>query len=115
MMGYISFHINRTERTGGAKMLTRAAADAFVFIHGGNFHSAVRAFIINHLDGSRRAMAGAIAATDAIAQHYAILLDPHGMTGMDGGLFLTGNGLDGTSGANLAAPCTFRPTIAALK
>ena len=115
MVHFISFHINRAERSGRAEVLAGAAANAFDLVHGRHLHRAVRAFVVHHRDGSRRAVAGAIATTDTIAKHNAILLDPHGMTNMDGGLFLTGDGLDGTGRADLAAPCAFGATVVALK
>ena len=56
-----------------------------------------------------------VAATDAVGEHYAIFLDPYGMTYMDVGFFLTGYGLDGTGGADLAATGAFGATVTALK
>ena len=114
-MYLIPLHINRAERSGRAEVLAGAAADAFVFVHGRHLHRSVRTFVVYHLDGSRRAVTGAVAAADAVGKHYAVLLDPYGMTDMDAGLFLTCDGLDGTSGTDLAATRTFRVTIAALK
>ena len=115
MMSYITFHINRAERSGRAEVLAGAAAYAFILVHGRHLHCAVRAFVVYHLDGSRRAMTGAVAAADAVGQHHAIVLDPHGMPHMDICLLLTGNGLDGTGRADLAATCAFGTAIAALK
>ena len=114
-MHFITFNINRAERSGGAEVLAGAAADAFVFVHGRHLHRSVRTFVVYHLDGSRRAMAGTVAAAHAVGEHYAIVFNPYGMTHMDAGLFLTCDGLDGTSGTDLAATRTFRATIAALK
>ena len=115
MMHLIPLHVNCTKRTGRAEVLAGTAADAFVFIDGWHFHCAVRAFVVYHLDGSRRAVARAVAAADAVGEHHAVILDPHGMSDMDVGLFLTGNGLDGTSGTHLAATRAFRAAVAALK
>ena len=115
MMYFVSFHINRTERSGRAEVLTSATAYALVLVHGRHLHRAVWTFVVYHLDGSRRAMAGAIAATDAVGQHNAVFLDPHSMTYMDAGLFLACDGLDGTSRADLAATGTFGTAVAALK
>ena len=114
-MHFISLDINRAERSGRAEVLASTTTDTFVFIHGGHFHRAVRAFVVNHLYGSHRAVAGAVAATYAIGQNHAVFLHPHGMTSMNGGLFLSRNGLDGTSGTDFAATCTFGSAVATLK
>ena len=114
-MYFVSFHINRTERSGRAEVLTSATAYALVLVHGRHLHLAFRAFIVYHLDGTSGAMTCAIAATDAVGQHHTVLLDPNGMTHVDAGLFLTGNGLDGTGRADLAAACAFGATVTALK
>ena len=115
MVHFISFHINRAERAGGAEVLAGTAADAAVLIHGGHFHRSVRTFVIHHLDGSCGAVAFTVAATDTVSQHDAILFNPHGVASMDGCLFLSRDGFDGTSGAYLAAARTFGTAIAALK
>ena len=115
VMHFVSFHMNRAERSGGAKVFAGTTADAFILVHGGYFHRAVRAFKVHHLDGSRRAMTGTVAARNAVSQDHAIVLNPHSMADMDGGLFLTKNRLDGTSWTNLAATCAFRTAIATLE
>ena len=115
MVHFISFHINRAERSGRAEVLAGAAADAFVFVHGRDLHRSVRTFVVYHLDGSRRAVTGAVAAADAVGEHHAVLLDPYGMTDMDAGLLFPCDGLDGTGRADLAATRAFGATVAALK
>ena len=115
MVHFVTLNINCAERSGRAEVLASATTDALVIVYSRYFHRTVWAFVINHLDGSRGAMASAVAATDTVGQNYTVFLNPHGMTGMDGGFFLTGYGLDGTSRAYLAAPCAFRTAIAALK
>lgn len=115
MMHLIPFHINCAERSGRAEVFAGAAADAFVLVHGRHLHRAVRAFVVYHLDGTRGAVAGAVAAADAVGEHHAVFLNPYGMTHMDTGLFLTCDGLDGTGRADLAASRAFRATVAALK
>ena len=114
-MHFIPFYINRAERTGRAEVLAGTTADALVLVHGRHLYCAVRAFVVYHLDGSRRAVTCAVAAADAIGQHHTIVLDPYGMTHMDVCLLLTGNGLNGTSRADLAAAGAFGATIAVLK
>ena len=115
MVHFIPFHINCAERSGRAEVLAGTAAYALVLVNSRNLHCAVRAFVVYHLDSSCRAVTCAVAAADAIGEHYAIFLDPNGVTHVDVGLFLTGNGLDGTGRADLAAAGAFGTAIAALK
>ena len=115
MVHFVSFHVNCAERSGRAEVLAGTAADAFVLVHGRHLHLAVRAFVVHHLDGTSGAMTCTVAATDAVGEHYAIFLDPYGVTHVDVGLFLTGNGLDGTGGADLAATGAFGATVTTLK
>ena len=115
MVVYITLHINRAERSGRAEVLASTAADTFVFIHGRHLHRAIRAFVVYHLDGSRRAVAGAVAAADTIGQHHTVFLDPYGVTGMLHGLLFQRDRLDGTGRTDLTAPRTFGPTVAAFK
>ena len=115
MVHFISFHVNCAERSGRAEVLAGTAADAFVLVHSRHLHLAVWSFIVHHLDGTSGAVACAVAATDAVGQHNAIVFDPYGVTHVDVGLFLTGNGHDGTGRADLAAACAFGATVAALK
>ena len=115
MVHFIPFHVNCAERAGRAEVLAGAAADAFVLVDGRHLYLAVRAFVVHHLDGTSGAVTCAIAATDTVGQHHAVLFDPYGVTHMDAGLFLTGNGLDGTGRADLAAAGAFRATVTALK
>ena len=115
MVHFVSFNVDGAERAGRAEVLAGTAADTFVLVHGRHLYSAAWTFVVYHLDGSSRAMACAVATTDVIGQHNAILLDPHGMTYMDASLFLSGNGLDGTGMADLAAAGAFGTAVAALK
>ena len=115
MVHFITFHVNRAKRSGGAEVLAGATADAFVLVNGRHLYLAIWAFIVYHLDGTSGAMTCTVAATDAVGEHYAIFLDPYGVTHVDVGLFLTGNGLDGTGGADLAATGAFGATVTALK
>ena len=114
-MHFVPFHINRAKRSGRAEVLAGTAADAFVFIHGGHLYRTVWTFVVHHLNGSCGAVAGAVATADAVGQYHAVLLDPNSMADMDGRFFLTGNGLDGTGRAYLAATCAFGTAVATLK
>ena len=115
MVHFISFHVNCAKRSGRAEVLAGTAAYAFVLVHSRHLYLAIWAFVIHHLDSSSGAMAGAVAAADTVGQHHAVILDPNGMTHVDVSLFLTGDGLDGTGRADLAATCAFGTAVAALK
>ncbi len=115
MMHLIPFHINRAKRSGRAEVLAGTAADAFVLVHGRHLHLAVRSFVVDHLNGTRRTVACAVAARHTVGQYHTVFLNPHGMSDMDVGLCLAGNGLDGTGGADLAATRAFGTAVAALK
>ena len=115
MVHFIPFHVNCAERVGRAEVLAGAAAYAFVLVHSRHLYLAIWAFVIHHLDSSSGAMAGAVAAADTVSQHHAVLFDPNGMSDMDVGLFLTGNGFDGTGRADLATACAFGATVTAFK
>jgi hypothetical protein len=115
MMHHIPFHVNCAKWSSGAEVFASTAADAFVFIHSRHFHRAIWTFVIYHLDGTSGAVAGTVTARNAIGKYNAILLHPHGMAGMDGGLFLSRDGLNGTRRTDLAASCTFGTAVAALK
>ena len=66
LMHFIPFDVYRTEWTSRAEVLAGTTADTLVLVYRRHFHLAVRAFKIHHLDGSRRAVAGAVAAADFI-------------------------------------------------
>ena len=114
-MCFIAFYINCAERAGRAEVLAGTAADAAVLVHSRHFHRAVWTFVVHHLDGSRRAVAFAVAAADAIGQHHAVFFHPDGVADMDACLFFSCDGFDGSSRTHLAASRTFRTTIAAFK
>ena len=115
MVHFVAFNIDGAERSGRAEVFAGATADAFVFVHGRHLHRTFRAFMVYHLDGSRGAVAFAVAAADAVGEHHTVLLDPHGMADMDGGFLFSRDGFDGTSGADFAASCAFGTAVAALK
>ena len=101
--------------SGRAEMLAGTTADAFGLVHCRNLYSPVRAFIIHHENGTRRAVARTITATDTFGQDHTILFDEHGMADMNVCLFLTVDVPDGSSGADFAATCTFRTAVTALE
>ena len=115
MMHLIPLHVNRAKRSGRAEVFAGTAADAFVLVHGRHFDGAVRAFVVDHHDGSCWAMAFTVAATDAIGQYDTVVFNPHGVTDMLHSLLFPCDGLDGTGRADLATTGAFRAAIAAFK
>lgn len=115
LMHFVTFHINRAKWPSRAEVLACTAANTAGFIDGGYLHGAVRTFVIDHLDGSRWAMSFAIAAADTVSQNHAVLFNPNSVANMDVRFFFSRDGLDGSSGADLTASCTFGTTVAALK
>ena len=110
-MHVVSLNINCAERSGRAEVLAGTAADALALVYGRH----LMAIIVNHQDGFCRAVSGTVAARYAIGEHNTVFLDPHRMTSMDGSLFFSRNGLDGSRRADLTALCTFRAAIASFK
>ena len=63
MVNLVSVYSDGAYRAGGAEILASSAADAFLFLDRGDHYSlAVFPDFLNHLDGSDRAVAGAVAA-----------------------------------------------------
>ena len=113
-MHFMSFHIDGREGTCGTEVFTGTAADATVLVDGGHQDGLSIVFVIHHLDGSCGTVAGAVAATDAIGEHYAVVFDPYGVADMDDGLLFFSDGFDSTGGTDLAAFGTFGTAIARL-
>ena len=81
---FVSFDIDRTERTRRAKVFARAAADAPLFVHNGDFRRIRRIGIgRNHRNGSRRTMASAVAAIHPVRKRHAVLFHPDGMADLN--------------------------------
>lgn len=114
-MHYIAFHIDGTERTCWAEMLTGTAPDALDLVDGRHHDGLAVMLVFNHLDGTSRAVSSTIAAADTIGEDDTVVFYPNGMTHMDVGLFFLGDGLDGSRGAYLAATGAFWTAIAAFE
>ena len=114
-MHFMPLDIDSREGTRRTDILTGSAADAGSIVDGGN-HGRLLAIGIqrHHLNGSRGTMAGTVAALHLISQHHAVLLDPHGVTYLDGRLLIFIDGLDSTSRADLRTARTLRTTMAPL-
>ena len=77
----MTFYIQGTERTGRAKILTRAATDTFLFIYDRNLEGVgVRGVGGNHLDSFRRTMALTVVAGLSVAQRNTVFLNPYGVS-----------------------------------
>ena len=63
MVNLVSVYSDGAYRAGGTEILASSATDAFLFLNRGDHDSlAVFPDFLNHLDGSDRAVAGAVAA-----------------------------------------------------
>ena len=84
-MPFVSFHIDGAERTGRAEVLTSAASDATLGVYNRYFYRfRVGSVRRHHADGVRGAMAGTVAALYSVGQGDAVLLNPYGVTYLDG-------------------------------
>jgi len=111
----VPFHINGAEGTCRTKVLACAASYAALGVDNRYLQFLLAAvFQINHLYGSRRTMALAIATRLTVAHGDAVLPDPHGMAYLHGGLLLACNGTYGTRRADVGAPDTFGAAISTL-
>ena len=108
-MHFMSFHVDGREGPGGAEVLAGTAADA-VEIVDSRYHDA--AFMTHHGNGAYRADRGAVAASVAVGQRDAVLLDPDGMTDLDGRFFGPADGADGSGGTDFLTSGAFRTAIA---
>lgn len=91
----MAFDIDGAEGTGGAEVLACTTADATFHVDDGYlaatiFHvtsalllgSGAFAFEGNHLDGTRGAVAFAVAAGDLVGEHDAVFAYPDGMANL---------------------------------
>ena len=97
----VAFHIDSREWTRRTNVFAVSASDAFLSIYGGYLMFGISRFY--HDDSAGRAMPLAIAATDAIAQHHAVVFDPHGMTNLNSGFVSRLVEMDSASGTHIGA------------
>ena len=115
MVHGVSFYINGAERPCGTEVLALAATDTFLGIYYRHFHTIAVNLLLHHLNRPCGAVTRTSTAVVTVGHRDAVLLNPYGVTDMDGGLLLFGNSFDCTRRAYLAATCTLRTAIAALK
>ena len=113
-MHFVTFDIDGAERTRRTEVFASSATDAAFGVDNGYLErTGVGSILRNHLDGACRAMAFAIAAGHAVGIHHAVLFNPYGMAHLDGRLFGTVDGADGTGRTHFGALRTFGTAIAA--
>ena len=97
----VAFHIDSREWARRTNVFAVSASDAFLSIYGGYLMFGISRFY--HDDSAGRAVALAVAATDAIAQHHAVVFDPHGMTNLNSGFVSRLVEMDSASGTHISA------------
>ena len=112
-MTFMSFYIDCTERTCRTEVFARAASDATFNVHHRNLRR-IRLLRIrgHHRDGSRRAMAGTVAAIYPIGERHTVLFYPHGMTNLNSRLICRSDFQYRTCRTDLRTFGAFRPAIA---
>ena len=106
---FVSFDIDSGEGSCGAYILTLAASDTFLLVHGGHF----ALFGLNHHDGVHRAVSCAVAAADMVGEDDAVLFDPHGVSYLCVEFLLLCYGVDSVGGAYISASCAVGGAVAA--
>ena len=114
-MHLMPLHIDGREGTRRTDILTGTTADAGRFVDS-RHHGRLLVVRIerHHLDGARRTMAGTVATIHLVCQHHTVLLDPNGMTNLDGGFLWFVDELDGSGRTNLRTACTLRTAVTML-
>ena len=97
----VAFHIDSREWARRTNVFAVSASDAFLSIYGGYLMFGISRFY--HDDSAGRAVALAVAAADAIAQHHAVVFDPHGMTNLNSGFVSRLVEMDSASGTHIGA------------
>ena len=97
----VSFHIDSREWPRWTDVFAVSASDAFLGVDSRHFMRSISRFY--HDDSAGRAVALAVAATDAIAQHHAVVFDPHGMTNLDSSFVSRLVEMDSASGTHIGA------------
>ena len=97
----VAFHIDSREWARRTNVFAVSASDAFLSIYGGYLMFGISRFY--HDDSAGRAVALAVAAADAIAQHHAVVFDPHGMTNLNSGFVSRLVEMDSACGTHIGA------------
>ena len=97
----VSFHIDSREWPRWTDVFAVSASDAFLGVDSRHFMRSISRFY--HDDSAGRAVTLAVAATDAIAQHHAVVFDPHGMTNLNSGFVSRLVEMDSACGTHIGA------------
>ena len=97
----VAFYVDSREWARRTNVFAVSASDAFLSIYGGYLMFGISRFY--HDDSAGRAVALAVAAADAIAQHHAVVFDPHGMTNLNSGFVSRLVAMDSASGTHIGA------------
>ena len=111
----MSFDIYGAERTGGAQVFAGSAADTFFLVNDRQLRRirVVRVFC-HHQDRLGRAVAGTVAASDAIPVDDAIFLNQYGMSDLDSRLVRFRDRTDRSGRANFRTFDAFGTTVSSL-
>ena len=114
-MYFVSFDVDGRERTRRTNIFAGSTADTSGIVDGRNHWRFLVVLIEwNHLDSTRRTMAGTVAALHLVCQYHAVFLDPYSMTYLDRCLLVLVDRLDSSCRTNLRAAITLRAAIAML-
>ena len=97
----MAFHIDSREWARWTDVFAVSASDAFLGVDSRHFMRSISRFY--HDDSAGRAVALAVAAADAIAQHHAVVFDPHGMTNLNSRFICRLVEMDSASGTHIGA------------
>lgn len=114
-MHFVALYVDGTERLCRTEVLACSATDASAHIYGRELESVLIAFVDRHHDdGSRRTVAGTVAAFHSIRKDDAVLLRPDGMANLNSRFVFLFDRLDGTGRTNLAASVALWSAISTL-
>ena len=79
-MHFVTLNDDGRERTGRTDIFTSTTADADLLIDGRYPWRLVVILVqLYHFDGTRRTVAGTVAAVHTVAHRHTVLLNPHGV------------------------------------
>jgi hypothetical protein len=94
-VNFATFYIDCAERSSRAEVFACATTDAFIGVDD-RYLATVIFLRLHHHDGSRRAMALAVATFDAIGGYDTVFLHPHSVADADRSLLFATNLCNGT-------------------
>ena len=115
LVHFVSFYIDGAEGPCGTEVLALAAAYTFLGIFYRHFDNFAVDLFLHHLNRPCGTVTRTSTAVVTIGDRDAVLLNPYGVTDMDGGLLLFGDSFDSTRRADLTATRTLGAAISALK